>query len=93
MSFWKKFKKVGKWVGRGLSVLPYIFQAMELIEALSDSKGAAKREKAIDLASYLMSVAEDTAGRDLLDDEEVKKALEAVMDAYVAFQNIVAKKS
>ena len=35
---------------------------------------------------------EDGLGRDLLNDDEVRKAYDAVNDAIVAFQNIVARK-
>jgi len=37
--------------------------------------------------------AEENAGRDLLNDPEVESAARGIIDAVVAFQNIVAKKA
>lgn len=84
---------VGKWSGVGLNFIPYIGQAMTLVEMISSLKGSAKRKQAVDTVKLLVATTEGIAGKDLVNDAEVVKAMEALMDAQVAFQNIVAKKS
>lgn len=87
------FGMIGKWSSVGVSFMPYIGQAMAIVEMLSSLKGQAKRKQAVDLTKLLVTSSEQFAGRDLVNDAEVVKAVEAVMDAQVALQNLIAKKS
>lgn len=87
------FSKVGKWASIGIGFMPYINQAMAIVEMISTVKGEVKRSQAVDLVKYLITTSENVSGRDLVNDAEVIKAMEALMDAIVAFQNLLAKKS
>jgi len=97
MSFWSKlsgvFKKVGKWTATGVSFLPYIMQATTIVEMISSAKGSDKKAQALELVKFFLSTSEEVAGHDLLNDDEVVNAAGSVIDAIVALQNIVAKKS
>lgn len=84
---------IGKWSSVGLNFVPYIGQAMTIVEMISTLNGPAKRKQAVDLTRLLIPFGEGIAGRDILNDAEVVKAVEAFMDAHVALQNIIAKKS
>ena len=84
--------KIGKWTSWGLNFVPYLSQAMAIVELLSSAKGEAKRKQAIELLKMLVSASEELSGKDLLNDAEVIKAAESAIDSIVALQNIVAKK-
>ena len=92
MSFWSIFKKIGKWSGKGVAVLPYIVEAAVTVERLSSAKGTEKRVEALNLAMSLIKTFEGTIDKDVLNDGEVQSAVNAVFDAISALQNILAKK-
>ena len=48
---------------------------------------ATKRQRAIDLANTMLVIAEDQTNRELLDNEKLKDAVGAVVDAEVALRN------
>lgn len=87
------FGRIGRWVPRGLALLPLIFDAVAIVETLSQAKGKAKQDQALRLLAVLLQVTEQGTGEDLLNDAEVQNAARAVIDAVVAFQNIVARRT
>lgn len=97
MSFWGSLKgifvKVGKWTAVGVSFLPYIMQAVSVVEMVSSAKGADKKAQALELVKFFAATSEDIAGKDLVNDAEVITAAGSLIDAIVALQNIVAKKT
>ena len=48
---------------------------------------ATKRQRAIDLANTMLVIAEDQTNRELLDNEKLKEAVGAEVDAEVALRN------
>lgn len=86
------FGMIGKWSGVAVNFMPYIGQAMTLVEMLSSLKGVAKRKQAVDITRLLVSSSEQFSGKDLFNDADVIKAVESVMDAQVALQNLLTKK-
>lgn len=49
--------------------------------------GEAKRQRALDLVMNLLVVAEEAVAKDLVSDDKVARAVEAVIDAEVATRN------
>ena len=88
----KLFGVIGKWSSVGISFMPYIGQAMTIVEMLSSLKGISKKKQAVDLTRLLVNSSESFSGRDMFNDADVIKAVEAVIDAQVALQNLLAKK-
>ena len=54
---------------------------------VSNHRGEAKRQRALDLVMSLLTVAEDATAKDLVSDPLVAHAVEAVIDAEVASRN------
>lgn len=80
------------WLQVGLRVLQYIPAIVDIVERFWTSKGKAKQDAAVTMVNQLVEAAEGVAGRDLLNDPVVDTAARAVIDAVVAFQNILAEK-
>jgi len=86
-----------KWLNIGISIASMFFSKVREIESLAKVlptlKGADKQNAVMTLVKDSLETVELAAGKDLLNDAEVDKAARAVIDAYVAFQNVVAKKA
>tara|TARA_R110000824_G_scaffold53732_1_gene148475 strand:+ start:1599 stop:1955 length:357 start_codon:yes stop_codon:yes gene_type:complete len=54
---------------------------------VSNHRGEAKQQRALNLVMSLLTVAEDATAKDLMTDPLVAKAVEAVIDAEVATRN------
>jgi len=91
LGIFKLFGKVGKWTAQGLALVPMIGQVIALVEALKTLKGSQKQDAAVDLMRAILQAGEEATGRDLLNNEEVEKAVRAAIDAIVALQNVLAK--
>jgi hypothetical protein len=75
------------------SVVPIIFSAVTKVrQALPDLKGPDQQAAAMLIVEAVLSTSETLAGRDLINDADVKQAVRGVMDAVVALHNIIAAK-
>lgn len=83
-----------KWLPLGFKLVMQLPAAIGAIEAAKNLfKGGSKEEKksaAVDATLVGVSLAEDLADKDLLDDANVIAAVENAVDALVAVQNAVA---
>jgi hypothetical protein len=80
-----------KWIGIGLRVIPYIGQAIQVVEGIKGAKGGAEKKAAV-LAAVrtYVEAGEFVADRDLLEDSKVAEATGNVIDAIVSLQNAIA---
>lgn len=79
-----------KWFEIGLRIIPYIGTAVAAVERFVSGKGQVKQDAAIDMVKVLLESVEGAAAKDLIDNEKVQAGARGVVDAVVAFQNIVA---
>lgn len=87
------WKTLGRFaVGILDAVVPGVAAVEALAESIPGMKGKAKQDAVVALVTNALKVAEDVSARDLANDPEVETATRAVIDAVVAFNNIVAKK-
>lgn len=71
-------------------MVPLIITAVTAVEKLvTDKKGDAKKEAAVDMVRTLLPLIEGTIGKDLLDDTQVQTAVRNAIDAIVALENTV----
>jgi hypothetical protein len=86
-----------KWLPVAGSIAFRLLSHTDAIEAIAaaipELKGPRKRDAAVSLGLEGVALAESLAQKDLLNDPEVAKAAGAFVDAYVALQNVVAKKA
>jgi hypothetical protein len=74
------------------AILRAVSTSIQIVEdVVIDQPGATKRQRAIDLTGTLLTIAEDAANRDLLNDQVLSDAVGAVIDAEVALRNAHAK--
>lgn len=84
----------GIWIERGVRLFPLIVAAVHAVERLvTGSRGSAKQDAAVDAVRAMLAAIEAGIDRNLLDDADVERAVRATIDAYVALQNIIARKS
>lgn len=85
------------WVNLGLNiakaVLPGVAQVEAISKALPGLKGQAKQDAVVELVKQSVIAAEGITNRDILNDPEVEKATRGIVDAVVAFQNVIVKKA
>jgi len=81
------------WITLGMKLLPYIVEAVQWVEKFITTKGKYKQDAAVYMVKSVLGIAESASARDLLDDDDVEAATRKVIDAVVALQNIVTKKS
>lgn len=82
-----------KWLSLGLRLMPYVITAIEGVEKLlGGKKGAEKQDAAVDILRTSLEALEAGLGKDLLDDAEANAAFRELIAAYVAVQNVIAKK-
>ena len=81
------------WLSLGMKLFPFIVEAVSWVEKFITAKGRRKQDAAVYMVKATLGLVEQGAGRDLLNDDEVEAATRKVIDAVVALQNIVAKKS
>lgn len=87
------WKTLGRFaVGIIDAVVPGVAAVEALAESIPGMKGKTKQDAVVALVTNALKVAEDVSARDLANDPEVETATRAVIDAVVAFNNIVAKK-
>lgn len=82
------------WIAIGMKILPLIWGAVQAVEHfLTDIHGKDKQNAAVDMVSAFLIATEGAAGRDLLNDNDVRVATKAVIDAVVSLQNLIATRS
>lgn len=84
------------WIRLGtliVSALPRIITIVERLRGSQPGQGTQKRQDVKDLILTLVETTESAAGRDLLNDAEIGEAYDAMNDAIVKFQNVVARKA
>ena len=88
---------MNKWVKLGIGVARVMIPAVAKVETIARSlpslKGPATQDAVIELVTASVLASETIADRDLLNDPEVEKATRGIVDAVVAFQNVLAKKA
>lgn len=88
---------MNRWVGMAFAVVkavvPGVAQVESVAKAFPNLKGKDKQNAVVDLVKASLNAAEFITDKDLLNDPEVEKATRAVIDAVVAFQNVVNKKT
>lgn len=72
--------------------VPAVGAATAIVEQLPGLKGKQKQDAAIELVKQTLAGAEQVTDKDLLDDADLEQAARGVVDAVVAFQNMVKKK-
>ncbi len=76
---------ITKWV-------PIILKGMNIIEKVSNAAGKDKLNAVIDNISDELIIIEDIAGKDLLNDDDVKLAVSNVVSAIKSLENLVKLK-
>lgn len=88
---------MNRWVGMAFAVVkavvPGVAQIESVAKAFPNLKGKDKQNAVVELVKASLNAAEFITDKDLLNDPEVEKATRAVIDAVVAFQNVVNKKT
>lgn len=79
------------WLSVGLKALPLILGAIGAVERFVKGKGREKQEAAIAMVQDMLAATEGVTGKELLEDASVAEAARKVVDAIVAFQNVIAK--
>lgn len=77
----------------GMKLLPYIVEAVNWVEKFIKRKGQAKQDAAIQMILSMLGIAESVKDKDLLNDSDVETATRKVIDAVVALQNVISKKT
>tara|TARA_Y100001951_G_C11057935_1_gene139226 strand:+ start:57 stop:311 length:255 start_codon:yes stop_codon:yes gene_type:complete len=77
----------------GMKLLPYIVEAVNWVEKFIKRKGQAKQDAAIQMVLSMLGIAESAKDKDLLNDSDVETATRKVIDAVVALQNVISKKT
>lgn len=78
------------WTSLGAKIFPLLIMAVNMVERISQAKGKAKQDAAIDAITTGLAAIELSTDRDLLHDAAVEKALRGAIDAYVNLQNVIA---
>jgi hypothetical protein len=83
-----------KWLNVGLKLLPYILSCVQAVEGFltGPKRGEEKENAAVGMVHAILQTVEAGLDRDLLNDEDVNRAVRQVMQALVALENIVAQK-
>lgn len=75
-----------------VSEVPRIEQIVQTIPQLKDLTGAEKKAAVLSIVQGALTIVEDVADKDLVNDADVMTAAGGIIDAVVALQNIVAAK-
>lgn len=81
------------WVLLGMKIVPLIIGAVQAVEHLLKSiHGNEKKEAAMDMITSFIIATEGIAGKDLMNDNDVRIATGKVVDAIVALQNVISSR-
>ena len=82
-----------QWITLGLKIVPLILGAINAVERFIKAPGVEKQAAALDMTQIMLAAVEGAAGRDLLNDEDVRVAAKEAIDAIVALQNVIARRA
>jgi len=86
-----------QWLETGLHIaaafVPGVAQIEALARVIPSLSGKVKQDAVVELVKQSLQTTEGISNKDLLNDAEVEKAARAVIDAVVAFQNIVVSRT
>lgn len=73
-----------------VKMIPLIVTAVTAVETLvTDKKGTAKQDAAVDMVRMLLPLIESAIGKDEFDDPQVQTAVRSAIDAIVALEKTV----
>ena len=83
-----------KWLNVSLKLLPFILSCVQAVEGFlkGPKRGVEKENAAVAMTHAILQPIEAGVDKDLLNDEDVHRAVRACMQAFVALENIVASK-
>lgn len=82
------------WILLGMKIIPFIFGAITAVEHFfTNIHGNDKKNAAMDMITTFLTATEGVAGKDLLNDNEVRIATGKVIDAIVALQNVISTRA
>jgi len=83
-----------KWLNVSLKLLPFILSCVQAVEGFlkGPKRGVEKENAAVAMTHAILQTIEAGVDKDLLNDEDVNRAVRACMQAFVALENIVASK-
>lgn len=82
------------WVNIGIKLLPYIVSCVHAVEGFlkGAQRGEEKENAAVGMVHAILSTVEAGVDKDLLNDEDVNRAVRSCMQAFVALENVIARK-
>jgi len=77
------------WLSRAVTLWPLIIGAVHAVEAVALAiSGKEKQNAAVAAVRAMLGAVEGGLGRDLLNDQDVERAVRGMIDAYVSLQTI-----
>ena len=88
---WRQFSHIGAaMLG---TIVPGVATVEELAWQIGGMTGAQKADSVVTMGTNVLASLNTIAGRTLADDDDVQRAIRAVVDAVVAFHKIIASKA
>jgi photosystem II stability/assembly factor-like uncharacterized protein len=83
-----------KWLSVALRLLPFILSCVQAVEGviLGPKRGQEKENAAVGMVHAILQTIEAGVDKDLLNDEDVNRAVRECMQAFVALENLVVSK-
>ena len=83
-----------KWINLGIILLPFIVSCVQAVEGFltGSQRGEEKENAAVGMVHAILQTIEAGIDKDLLNDEDVNRAVRTCMQAFVALENVVASK-
>ena len=83
-----------KWINIGIKLLPFIVSCVQAVEGFltGSQRGEEKENAAVGMVHAILQTIEAGIDKDLLNDEDVNRAVRTCMQAFVALENVVASK-
>ena len=72
--------------------IPIIFNAMRIVQKVKDASGKDKLQAVVDNLAEELVLMEDIAGKDLLNDDDVKLTVANVVAAIKSLENLIKAK-
>lgn len=81
-----------RWVELGFKLIPLVIAAVQSVERLikGEKKGAEKHAEVVQMIRDYLTGLEGVLGRDLLNDENIARLVDELINAAVALQNALA---
>tara|TARA_R110000824_G_scaffold167181_9_gene344003 strand:- start:3375 stop:3650 length:276 start_codon:yes stop_codon:yes gene_type:complete len=83
-----------KWLNIGIKLLPFILSCVQAVEGFikGSQRGEEKENAAVGMVHAILQTIEAGVDRDLLNDDDVNRAVRKCMQAFVALENVIASK-